>query len=501
MTNEGLVYLVNAGNDSGMASIANDHCFPALSVLALGTWLDEKISGIQVVARDGGVMPQEEILQDIQQRKPKVVGVSVLCSSYKNSLEIVQCAKENGAYTILGNDQAAQLSHEILDNRPYVDFVLGSEYGEAPLELLVRHLQGEPITLGEIPDLTFRAGANTEGFQYDRDKAQLAITKSKAYAQSSRMNALDVFPVVDRSLFPDSHWEAYLKKYLEKFSWLHPDEEITGVTTMNRARGCSRGKQSDKCNFCDMLLDVSFSTPERFWEEVESANKQVNANVFYEVCDSFSSFPKLVEQIVEKRPNLDFNPNFFVYAQARELVNNPKLVGLFKELGVFRVNMGLESGSNVTLQHMKGPNDNVKSNYRALNMLQDAGIHGYTSFVLGCDAETPTTLQETVGWAKKIIDEKLVVDVSAQPIVPLPQNVLGKKLIASGLLPESMRQTDWPWDVDRLSEIYIEKFSGVSYNSVLEAAREIREYAKEKRIGWGSGASMESNYNQKEINV
>ena len=39
------VYLVNAGNDPGFASIANDATFPALGVLALGTWLKKRDAG------------------------------------------------------------------------------------------------------------------------------------------------------------------------------------------------------------------------------------------------------------------------------------------------------------------------------------------------------------------------------------------------------------------------------------------------------------------------
>ena len=66
MTNKNLVYLVNAGNDPGMSAIANDYSFPALGVLSLGTWLKQKVPGLEVRVRDGGVHSQEKILEDIQ---------------------------------------------------------------------------------------------------------------------------------------------------------------------------------------------------------------------------------------------------------------------------------------------------------------------------------------------------------------------------------------------------------------------------------------------------
>ena len=343
--------------------------------------------------------------------------------------------------------------------------------------------------------MTFRTNGDVAGFDYEKDKGLLSIVSSPLYKAKSRKTALDIFPVVDRTLFPtETHWKKYLENYLDRFSGLHEGEEVTGVTTMNRARGCSRAKEPAKCSFCDMLLDVSFSSPEKFWEEVQEAYKQVGANVFYEVCDSFSSFPALIDGIVRTKPDLDFDPKFFVYAQAIDLVRKPKLVEQFKQMGVFRVNIGLEAGSDRTLQHMKSRYDSVNTNYRALQMLHDAGIHVYGSFVLGSDEETPETLRETVGWAKKIMREGLIADIEAQPLLPLPQNRQGRKLQTSGLLPAEMQNTDWPWDTDRIAQIYIDHFSGVSYQDVLSAAREIRNCAKEHRLNYGSGVSREEKY-------
>lgn len=495
MINKDLVYLVNAGNDTGMSSIANDHSFPALGVLALGTWLKQYVPDIEVVVRDGGVVGNKEIIQEIERIRPGIVGVSVLSTSYQNSLEIALHAKESGAYTVFGNDQASQLSRRILERRSYVDFVVGSEYGEKSLELLVRILRGEAIGFDEIPDLAFRTNGDVKGFDYEKDKGLLSIVSSPLYQVKNRKTALDIFPVVDRTLFPtETHWNKYLQNYMDRFSRLHEGEEVTGVTTMNRARGCSRAKDPAKCSFCDMLLDVSFSSPEKFWEEVQEAYKQVGANVFYEVCDSFSSFPALIDGIVKTKPDLDFDPKFFVYAQAIDLVRKPELVRQFQQMGVFRVNIGLEAGSDRTLQHMKGRYDSVETNYRALQMLHDAGIHVYGSFVLGSDAETPETLRETVEWSKRIMREGLIADVEAQPLLPLPQNRQGRKLQASGLLPPEIQNTDWPWDTDKIAEIYINNFSGVSYQDVISATREIRDCAKEHRLNYGSGVSREEKY-------
>lgn len=483
MSKKGLIYLVNAGNDKGMSAISNDYSFPHLGVLALGTWLKRCMPQVEVIARDNGVIPLEKVKDEIQDKKPDIVGISVLSPSYQNSLEIARAAKETGSYVVFGNDQAAQLGKRILERREYVDFIVGSEYGEKSLELLVRMLLGERIDIGAIPNLVYR-----KHDQIHENLGDLSIITSLVYGQRDRRTALDIFPIPDRTLYPPDHWRNYLKNYLERFSKLHEKEEITGVTTMNRARGCSRAKELVKCRFCDMFLDPTFSSPEMFWLEVKEAHYQIKANIFYEVCDSFSSFPDFIKAVAKAKPkNLDFDPKFFVYAQALDIARKPWILEAMKEMGVFRVNIGLEAGSDVTLKHMKGKHDSVEINTKAIEMLKKAGIYLYGSLVLGSDVETKETLRQTLTWAKTIIENGLIADIEAQPLCPLPNNYYGKKLRESGLLDKKDLENDWPWDINKITKFYIDRFSGVSYLEVIEAVDKIRELARLNRINCGSG--------------
>ena len=115
-----------------------------------------------------------------------------------------------------------------------------------------------------------------------------------------------------------------------------------------------------------------------------------------------------------------------VYAQACEIVERPSLVDTMNRIGVFKVNIGLEAGSDQTLKHMKGERDSVEVNYKALEILKANDIATYGSFVLGTDAETPATMAETIGWIRKIVELDLISDVEMQPILPLLNNYYGK---------------------------------------------------------------------------
>lgn len=132
------------------------------------------------------------------------------------------------------------------------------------------------------------------------------------------------------------------------------------------------------------------------------ANQQIRAELFYEVCDSLTSFASYMRKLVKFRPyDLGFDLYFFIYGQAIDIVRNEGLVSTLKKLNIFKMNIGLESGSDHTLKMMKGKRDSVDVNYAALRKLKEAGIYVYSSFVLGTEFETDSTLRGTIEWIKK----------------------------------------------------------------------------------------------------
>ncbi|WP_121574403.1 B12-binding domain-containing radical SAM protein [Brenneria alni] len=488
-----IIYLVNAPNDPTMSKIANEQCFPALNMLVLGTWLKKRIPEFEVICSDGGIVGEEEILSDIKRLKPWFVGISVLAPTYAPALRIASEAKKIGAYTTFGNDQASQLSYKILQYRKEVDFVLGAEYGEYPLEKLIRKLAYDDCNFSDIPSLTWRnANGDITGFNYDTDKHKLGILNHELLGDRDRDNALDIFPATNRLLYSEGIWSTALNNYKKSFGHLHHGALPSGITTMNRVRGCSRANEKIKCKHCDMLLDISFSSPHRFWEEVKLANQQIHAELFYEVCDSLTSFASYMRKLVNFRPyDLGFDPYFFIYGQALDIVRNEELVSTLKKLNVFKMNIGLESGSNHTLKMMKGKRDSVDVNYAALRKLKKTGIYVYGSFVLGTEFETESTLRETIEWIKKIIQEGIISDIEIQPILPTPQNYYGKRMISDGL---KFSENDWPFNVDEISREYIEKYCPVDYDTIIDAAKEVRHEASHYKLNFGSAVSGQEKY-------
>ena len=354
------VYLINAEREESYSTMGNDGCFPALGVISLATMVKNRYPDYDVRVFDAQITNPSIIHQLIESEKPDVVGVSVLATSYQPGLKYAQTAKQNSSIVIFGNDQAAVHGKNILKKRPEVDYICTADAGEYPFLAFLDYLEGNRLVT-EVPQLLYRTIDGIHG----QEGQELATS-------TNRFSALDCLAVPDRSLLELGEWAVYRENYLQ----INPRENasiVDGVTTINRARGCSRVKKP--CSYCGIKdLTLRFSSPSVFWSDVARAQEQINANVFFEVFDSFSAAPQWIDGLVKARPSHLEYSRFFVYTQAFE--TNKKLIDMYKELGVFRVNFGLDSGNDTMLKWLKGQRDSVDINRKAVQLFGDSGI-GY----------------------------------------------------------------------------------------------------------------------------
>ncbi|TDD11155.1 B12-binding domain-containing radical SAM protein [Nonomuraea diastatica] len=493
------VLLVNAGSDADIVTIANDGTFPALGVVSLATVLRQDHPDVDVIAIDGQITPMAEVERLIAEFSPDVLGVGVLATSYENSLRLAELGKNAGAVTVFGNDQATAMGEQILRHREVVDYVCAADVGEFSLSALVSALDGErPIE--SVPELLYRS---PDGIGHNR-LPEIPADRIKGRGGALKSMVLDAIPVPDRTLMPDGNWNRYLDNYLNRYGMFHEGEKVTGVTTMNRARGCARVKAP--CHFCGIMdLNLRFSSPEMFWDEVRTAQQQISASIFYEAFDSMSSSPRWVKAVVEAKPDdIGDDAKFFVYTQAAE--TTPRLVELYQRLGVYRVNMGLESGDTRMLKFLKGPRDSLENNQRACRLFKEAGILIHGSLVLGGPGETPESLENTVRFGRWLIDNEMMASLEAQPLYPDFGALTGKWMMDPNLarqvakdrgfeilddklldlMPSKYGSTDMV-DFDDVSKDWSKIFSHASWDELIDATHTIRSYAERVGTITGSG--------------
>lgn len=428
---------------------------------------------------DGLVTEETEIIEAIRRDRPNIIGISVLSTSYNCALTLARTGKEVGAVIIFGNDQAAITGQKMLCARQDIDYVCTADVGEKPLVQFLEYIDGKR-DIDKVHSLMYRKGN------------QIYHTSAQELDRRERF-VLDQIAIPDRSLLPN-------EKYLSSYRSSYPDEEVTGTATINRFRGCARVK--DPCEYCGILdLTIRTSSPKMFWDDVKAAH-QSGVNRLFEAGDSVSSVPSYLEQLVATKPE-GVNWDAFVYTSARE--TTPKLAELYKRLGVFRVNMGLDSGDDSMLKRLKGSRDSIEQSKNAVKLLSDAGIKIYASFVLGGPGETPDSLQNTVRFTRWLIDERFVDGTEAQPLFPELNARSGKMLLNAGYARERAAQGNWRIQNERLLDEMHEKwgnhenpdpeeisrdwaaiFSEVPYDELLDAAARIRRYSHERGILTGS---------------
>jgi radical SAM superfamily enzyme YgiQ (UPF0313 family) len=485
-----MIYFINPALDGQLSTYSNDNAFPPLGIISLGTEVKHKTEW-KVKVFDSQITPFDEIVTEMRIDKPSVVGLSVLAETYKNSIDFAKIAKECGATTVFGNDQAAMLGDNILKVQQCVDYICTAEHGEMFI-LPFLEFMDEKIKESDVPFMIYR-----EKGQIVKNPIQKADLKGKY--------KMDRFMVPDRTLLPKNVWDIYLENYKRTYGYLH-DFEINGVTTINRGRGCPRGNGEGRCIYCGIMdLSIKTSSPQHFWNDIESADNEIKADVYYEVFDSLSSVPMWLKELIANKPEKLSKKEFFVYAQAKQVTQD--IMDLYKQLGVKMVNMGMDSGDDTMLKRLKGKGDGLELNHNSVKLIKQNGMHTFASFVLGSPGETEQSLQNTKNFIKSLVDNRLVAAVEVQPLMVRVGSKMGgwfdkpekanfdMGVMGLNIKPEMMsllKKTSFKWkqndiiNTPECSDIYFKVFTEVTYQRAIEISNEIVQYAKDAGLGSGS---------------
>jgi radical SAM superfamily enzyme YgiQ (UPF0313 family) len=477
------IFLINAGNDRKYGNVVHGASFPPLGVVSLATYIKKMAPRWSVRILDGVVTDENEISEELHREKPGVVGISVLSTSYQTALKLARIAKEFNAITIFGNDQAACTGRNMLAARREIDYICTADAGEKPLVHFLEYLEGR------------RGIADVAKLMYRADDGTLRHNSHLPELDPGRF-VLDQIPVPDRSLLSDSVRRVYQKNYAAT----HPNEDVTGTATINRIRGCARAKA--RCMYCGIAdLTIRISSPEMFWDDVRNA-RETGAGRLMEASDSFSCMPGYLEQLADAKPrNLDFRA--FVYTSAKEV--NRRLVEVYKRLGIFRANMGLDSGDKDILRRLKGSRDSVEQNKESAMLLAEAGIRIYASFVIGGPGETRESLESTGRFIRWLIDGNLADGVEVQPLFPGLNTRAGSLLTSPALaaryaelegfklgnidllhhMPEKWCGHENP-DPEEVSRDWAAIFSEVPYDDLLRFSDALQGYSQERGVPAGS---------------
>jgi radical SAM superfamily enzyme YgiQ (UPF0313 family) len=488
------ILLINSGNDKKISGNANAESYPPLGIISLATCLINEFEDIEVILRDGQVDSLDVLKNEISVIKPDIVGISMYCTSIRSTIELAETAKNTGAITILGNDHATFHYATILNKIAEVDFICVGDVGEDTIVDFVYAMMHK-IKIEQVPFLAYRGQNNTICL----NKNGNSIRKSQIF---NSKYILDNIPIPNRKLLPQKYWNHYYESFIKQKHKSFNPIDYTGITTINRARGCARKNMS--CKYCGIAdLSLRKSSANFFWQDVEKAIEEVNASFFYEAFDSATSCPSLIKEWVQAKPN-NLDVGFFMYSQANE--TNESIVDTFKKLGVKSVNTGFDSGDNTALKILKSERDSVEQNKLSASLWSAAGIEIHTSFVLiglGNEYKTRKSLDNTLKFAEWLSENTLTMSLDTATLYPDKKSIIGNWIWHPNVAQEESVIYDWDFiDFELLNklhykwkdEVYIDpleistdfaQICGISIDVLLEYDREIKKLTEKYNLNYG----------------
>ncbi len=356
----------------------------------------------------------DQTFEKIAAQHPEIVGFTAYTAGYYDVVALLKRVKQElGVSTLIGGPHVTCLPEQLPLE---ADIGVVGEGEETLLELMKSHEMHNGFTAEGLEKIA--------GIVY-WEKGILKQTPPRAF-----ITPLDKIPPPDRELLQ-------IHEFLKPTQILMTNEYLRGATMLS-SRGCPF-----KCIYCHVQSKWGkprLHSAERVASEVEELVKKYGVEGIYIEDDLFVSSLKRIQDITAelKKRNVWGKVRFFVDLRANLV--NPNLVRALKEMGVVKVALGLESGSERILHYLKGGDVTVEQNRQAVRILNEFGIGCHCCFMVGAPHETREDIQQTQALIREILDLHPRNFCQVTVVTPLPGTELWKYALEKGFVS---RTPDW----------------------------------------------------------
>ena len=297
--------------------------------------------------------------QPLEEERPGLVGLSCLTDFMPTSVVLIRAAKELGAATVMGGPHPTIAPQATMTSIPELDYALVGE-AEKSLPALAASLEAGGLS-APIPGLYYREGGEV-----------------RLSAPPEIIEDLDWVPIPDRELLDVN------REYLR-----------ARAINLHASRGCPF-----RCRFCQPTLErmfgkkVRFMGPARVAAEIEFYHQKYGFHDFFFHDDTFTINKKWLAGLVEALGRKDLVKGFRYVVNSRVDTFDEERAALLKEMGVYYVLFGLESGSQAVLDSIaKGTTlEEARQSFRICRKFKFR-THAYV--LLGAPSETSQSLKAT----------------------------------------------------------------------------------------------------------
>ncbi len=311
------------------------------------------------------------VKQEIQKRKPDIVGITCGSVTYRRAVEMAKATKEvlPSCKVVVGGWHASYLPDSALEN-PEIDYAIMGEGERAMVELATQITKcADQQTIAKIPGVACRLDGK--------------ISKTAPIL----IEDIDTIPYPARHLLDMNFYDRQIG-YLK----------AKPVDVMHVMRGCPYS-----CNYCETKklwgMKCRAFSPERVIGELKYMKEKFGSKGIYFIDDNFTiNKERTIELCHQMRAN---NLDLEWACDTRVDLLSEDLLKEMRDAGCRTIFFGIQSGSQRILDKLNTHTTPEKIE-AAFKLCRKADINIAASFMLGVPGETVADMETTFKFAKKL---------------------------------------------------------------------------------------------------
>lgn len=297
---------------------------------------------------------------------PDIIGITCTTSTYPAAILLAQLIKEiNDIPIVFGGVHPTVMPEECLKN-PYIDFIVRNE-GEETFPELLSNIENK------------KSLYNIAGIGFKNDKS--IITPSRNFIKD-----LDTLP------FPAYH--------LFKEKYIFPNSLYSSVLPLITARGCI-----ENCKYCCVRKifgkEYRAHSAEFVVEEIEFLVRNFHIRELHIWDDNFTFDRERLIKICKYLRRKNIKVKFAIPNGLRPDYIDEEIIKLLKEMGVYWIGIGVESGNQQTLDKV-ARGVKIEQIRTAFNLARKYGIETWGYFIIGFPNESREEIINTINFAKEL---------------------------------------------------------------------------------------------------
>ena len=357
---------------------------------------------VQVLDANAEMLSVREAALHAIKSGASIIGLTAATNTIKRVYKIASIVKSIAPerVVIVGGPHPSAVPERTLRECSAIDIIVVGEGEKIIVELVTILAKEEKLkNLMTVKGISFRFN-----------------NKIVSTPKQERIANLDELPFPARHLFP---WKKYTPGAMLDVG-IKKGEFATIITS----RGCP-----NKCTYCSSAhfwgITVRFRSVENIIKEVEHLVEKYRIKELEFVDDTFTASASRVKNFCELLLAKRIKIKWIAYARVNTI--SKELLQIMKKAGCFRLNFGLESGSQDILNNIK-KNITLEQVRNAIKLAKKEGFFVDTSFMIGLPGDTKETVKQTIKFAIELNPHSALFCITT----PFPGTELYDEAIAKG---------------------------------------------------------------------